>query len=402
MSVSRQDVEQARETIRSSVRQTPVVHSDFLSQAYGCQVYLKLENLQRTGAFKERGAFNKLMNLSEEDRQKGVIAASAGNHAQGVAYGARKLGMDATIVMPRTTPLIKVQATKSYGAEVILEGESYDDAYMHALKLSEEKDVPFIHPFADPLVIAGQGTVAMELLEESDMEDLDIVICAIGGGGLISGMAAYLKDVRPDIQLIGVEAESCPAMKLSVDSGKLIQLESAATLADGIAVKKVSELTYEMVHHYVDDIVTVSENDIANAVLQLLENEKILVEGAGAATLAALHRDPCRFKDKKVVLIMSGGNIDVNRLNKIITRGLAVDGRICRLRIRLHDVPGRLSSLSTYFDNIRVNILEIQHHRVELELPYGFVDVTVTLETKGFDHIETIRQDLTEQGYEIV
>jgi threonine dehydratase len=361
----------------------------------------KLENFQMTGSFKERGALNKLLNLSEVDKKKGVISASAGNHAQGVAYHCQRLGVRVKIVMPVGTPLIKMVSTQNYGAQVILHGETVDDAYALALELSSKEGLTIIPPFEDPLVIAGQGTIAVEILDDELAKDVEAVICPIGGGGLLSGIATYLKTTKPAITLIGVEANSCPAMKISLQHGHPIQLESASSLADGIAVKKVGQLNFEIVKKYVDEVVTVEEDEIANAILLLLEAEKIVVEGAGAVPLAALLNHKVSLEGKKVLSIISGGNIDVNILDKIIMRGLSVEGRITQLTVRLKDLPGSLTSVLEIIKRLQVNILDIIHHRFDSSAPFGYVDVSITLETKGHLHIQEIRQALKEGGYSI-
>lgn len=397
--VSKKDIEKAYEIISDNVVQTPITFSYTFSDICGCKTYFKLENLQMTGSFKDRGSLNKLLMLSDEEKEKGVIAASAGNHAQGVAYHSQRLKIPAKIVMPIGTPLIKVVSTQNYGAEVILHGDTYDDAYEHALEIAEHEEMVFIHPFNDPLIIAGQGTIGLEIFNDSVCENLDAVVCPVGGGGLISGIAVYIKERSPDIKIIGVEAESFSSMKESVAAGHPVQTGGASSLADGIAVKKPGDVTYAIVEKYVDDIVTVSEDEIANALMLLLEIEKIVVEGAGAVPAAALINKKIPVDGKNVLSIVSGGNIDVNILTRIITRGLLVDGRIVQLKVRVRDIPGGLKSVLGMFKQLRTNVLEIIHHRFDSSTPIGYVDISITLETKGHQHIEEIKKALGKSNY---
>jgi len=396
--VSRMDIEQAYGKIRKDIVRTPLVYSQKISQLCGCQVFLKLENFQMTGSFKERGALHKLLSLSPGEREKGVIAASAGNHAQAVAYHCRRLGIRARIVMPLGTPLIKIVSTESYGAEVILHGDMVDDAGELALKISHDEGRTFVHPFADPLIIAGQGTVGLEILSDDLGRDMAAVLCPVGGGGLISGVAAYLKEMNPAIRVIGVEAFACPSMKASLLEGHPVKLEKTSSLADGIAIKRVGQINLDMVQKYVDDVVTVEENEIANAILLLLEMEKIVAEGAGAVPVAALLNRKVPLEGRKVLLLISGGNIDVNTLGKIITRGLSMEGRIAQLTVRLKDLPGSLTSALEIIKGLQANILEVAHHRFDSLAPFGFVDVSITLETKGHAHIHQIEEALRKAG----
>ena len=397
--ISKADIEEAYGKIRNDIVRTPLVYSQKISQLCGCQVFLKLENFQMTGSFKERGALNKLLSLSPGEREKGVVAASAGNHAQAVAYHCRRLGIRAKIVMPVGTPLIKIVSTESYGAEVILHGDMVDDAGELALKISGDEGMTFIHPFADPLIIAGQGTLGLEILSDDLGRDLAAVLCPVGGGGLISGVATYLKEADPDIRVIGVEAFACPSMKASLLERHPVKLEKTSSLADGIAIKRVGQINLDMVQKYVDDVVTVEENEIANAILLLLEMEKIVAEGAGAVPLAALLNRKVPREGGKVLLLISGGNIDVNTLGKIITRGLAMEGRIAQLTVRLKDLPGSLTSALEIIKGLQANILEVTHHRFDSLAPFGFVDVSITLETKGQAHIHQITEALQQAGY---
>ncbi len=393
------DIEKAYALIHGQIVRTPIVYSQKLSRLCGCETYFKLENLQMTGSFKERGALNKLSSLSAEERSRGVIAASAGNHAQAVAYHCQRLGIKAKIFMPKGTPLIKVVSTQGYGAEVILHGEMVDDASDLALEISRKEGSFFLHPFNDPGVIAGQGTIAKEILEDEQGRTIDAVVCPVGGGGLISGIATYLKETAPRIAVIGVQAAACPSMKKSLEAGHPLQLEKASSLADGIAIKRVEPLNFSIIRKYVDEIVTVDEDQIANAVLLLLEMEKTVSEGAGAVALAAVLSRKVNLPGKKVLLIISGGNIDVNILDKIITRGLAVAGRVTQLILRIRDLPGSLMAVLEIIKKRQVNILDIMHHRYDSTAPFGYVDVSFTLETKGHPHIEEIKKALRESGY---
>ena len=397
--ITRNDIEEAYRRIRDDVVCTPLVYSEKMSRLCGCRTLFKLENFQNTGSFKDRGALNKLLSLSPEEREKGVIAASAGNHAQAVAYHSQRLGIKAKIIMPQGTPLIKVVSTQGYGADVILEGETVDDSYELALELARREGLILIHPFEDPWIIAGQGTIGLEILGDDLGAGIDAVLCPVGGGGLISGLAVCLKESLPAIRIIGVEAASAPSMKKSLESGRPVRLESASSLADGIAVKKVGQINYEIVEKYVDEVVAVEEDEIASTILLLLEIEKIVVEGAGAVSLAAVLNRKVRLEGKKILCIISGGNIDVNTLDRIITRGLAAEGRIARFTVRLKDRPGTLLSVMEVIKKMRVNVLDIIHHRFESAGPFGYVDVSITLETKGHPHIEEVRKALEGAGY---
>jgi len=397
--ISKGDIDSAFAAISDQIVDTPVIHSRTLSEMCGCHTLFKLENLQMTGAFKERGALTKLLSLSPEQRDSGVIAGGGGNHAQGVAYHCQRLGINATIVMPLGTPLIKVWSSQNYGAEIILHGDSYDDAQDLATEMGQSRGLVPIHPFNDPLVIAGQGTIAVEILRHRLCQGLDAVLCPVGGGGLISGIAAYIKEINPSISVIGVEAKSCPALQRALQNGSPVELESASSLADGIAVKRVGDLTYNIVEKYVDEVVSVDEEEIAHAILLLLEIEKIVVEGAGAVTLAALVNRKVSLEGKKVLSVISGGNIDVNILSRIISRGLSVDRRIVQVRMRIRDVPGALKDALEICSDLGTNIIDIIHHRFEPSVAFGYMDVSVTLETKGAQHADEVEQTLTKNGY---
>jgi threonine dehydratase len=399
------DIQAALRRIRSSIYLSPCALSATFSESTGNEVYLKLDNLQRTGAFKERGALNKLLSLSTEERAQGVIAASAGNHAQGVAYHAGKLGIRAQICMPLTTPLIKVSATRGYGADVVLHGANYDEAYEEALRRSQAERLTFVHAFDDDAVIAGQGTIGLELLEQHP--DLEAVVVPIGGGGLIGGIACALKESHSSsnqpsnrkIQVFGVQPSRLPSMKVAVAEGKPVTLAAASTIADGIAVRRAGERTLPMVQKYVDDIVTVEEEEIANAILLLLEREKTLAEGAGAAAIAALVNRKLPLVGKKVAVLVCGGNIDVTLLSRIIERGLVKDGRLVRLRVHLPDYPGALNRLTSILAQHRANIVETDYDRAYHGVGLGETAIEITMETRGPDHIAEIISALGAAGY---
>jgi threonine dehydratase len=399
--VTLQDIRTAHERISSAVPRTPCPRSDQFSDLTDVgELYCKLENLHRTGAFKERGALNKLLTLGPAERERGVIAASAGNHAQGVAYHAGRLGISATIVMPERTPLIKVTRTREYGARVLLHGANFDEAYAEALRVQRAENRVFVHPFDDDLIIAGQGSIGLELLEQ--VPGLELVVVPIGGGGLISGVACALKESRPDIQVVGVQTAVLPSMKASFDARSLVTVPAGTTIADGIAVKRPGERTYEMVRRYVDAVVTVDEEEIANAILLLLEREKSVVEGAGAVGLAALiHGKIPQARGKKTALVLSGGNIDVNLISRIIERGLVKDGRVVRLVVRVPDRPGNLAKLTGAIAELGANVMEIYHNRAFSKLGLGEVEVEATLETRGRPHIEELKSALAKSGWQV-
>ena len=392
------DVERARARIKDSIYVTPCAHSETFSKLTGNKVYFKLENLQMTGSFKERGALNKILTLTAEERASGVICASAGNHAQGVAYHAVRQGLKATIVMPTATPLVKVTRTREFGAEVVLHGASYDEAFEEAWRRKEAEGLTFIHAFDDAAVMAGQGTIGLELLEQNPY--LDAVMVPVGGGGLISGIAVAIQETNPRIQIIGVQTARLPSMKRALESGAPCVLPPAGTIADGIAVRKAGALTLPVVKKYVDEIVTVDEEEIAKAILLLLEREKTVAEGAGAAAVAALVQGKTTLAGKKVALVIGGGNIDVNLLARIIERGLVKDGRLVRLRVRIPDHPGALHRLTGRIADVRANILEVFHNRAFSRVDLGETAVDVTLETRGAEHIAELVQLLDEDHYE--
>lgn len=391
------DIAAARTRIQNVLPRTPMPHSMIFSEMYGCEVYVKLENLQRTGSFKERGALNKLLSLSAEEKAKGIITASAGNHAQGVAYHGRRLGIQTLIVMPVTSPLIKIQSTRAFGAEVILQGDNYDEAYAHACELQKKQGYTFVHPFNDDHVIAGQGTIGLEILD--DVPDIDAVICAIGGGGLIAGIGCAIKTVRPNVQIIGVNAQAVAGMKTSIEQQEIITMPAARTIADGIAVRQVGDVTFEMARRYVDRIEVVSEEEIASAILLMIEREKLVTEGAGAAPLAALMNRDLNLKGKKVALVICGGNINVNLIARIIDRGLVQDGRRVRLRIVLPDRPGMLAKLLLHVGQCEANVLEVSHQRALSSLSLSDTEISLMLETSGQEHVAELMRSLDSKGY---
>ena len=392
------DIERARARIRDFIYVSPCAHSETFSLFTGNKVFFKLENLQMTGCFKERGAANKIASLTEDERKRGVIAASAGNHAQGVAYHARRQGLRATIVMPAAAPLFKVTRTREYGGEVILHGDSYDEAYEEARRRCTEEGLTFIHAFDDDAVMAGQGTIGLELLEQNPY--LEAVIVPVGGGGLISGIAVAMKEVNPRIQIIGVQTVRVPSMKRALEEKEPVTLAPSVTLADGINVRRAGVRTLPVVARYVDDVVTVDEEEIANAILQLVEREKTVAEGAGAVALAALVQGKTGLRDKKVAVLVGGGNIDVTLLSRIIERGLVKDGRLVRLRVRITDNPGALHRLTGHIAGARANILEVFHNRAFSRVDLGETAVDLTLETRGTEHLVELTRLLGEGGYE--
>ena len=363
-------------------------------------IFLKTENIQSTGSFKVRGAYFKISELTEEEKKRGVIACSAGNHAQGVALAATKHGVKSLICLPEGAPLSKIQATKGYGADVCLVKGVYDDAYQKALELKEQYGYTFVHPFDDEDVIAGQGTVALEILE--DMPKVDAIVVPIGGGGLISGIAYTIKNLKSKIKVYGVQAEGAPSMYRSVKEGAPITLDEVNTIADGIAVKHPGTLTYELTKKYVDDIFTVSEDEIATAIVTLMERKKMVAEGAGAVSVAAAMFNKLPLKDKNVVCIVSGGNIDVNKLSRVITRGLINSGRRCSLTLRLMDKPGQFSEVARVLAEHGANVISAFHERASTDADINFCYIKLDLETRDFEHIETIKHALEAEGFRIV
>ena len=395
--ITLKDIEQAKNRLQNVIQKTPLAFAPVLSKQLNANIYLKKENLQITGSFKIRGAFNKISTLNENEKSCGVVAASAGNHAQGIAYSANYFDIKATIVMPEATPLTKVSGVKSHGAEVILHGATYDDAYEYALIYAKEHNKTFIHPYADDTVIAGQGTLALEILEQ--LNDIDIIIIPIGGGGLITGMATVIKELKPSVKIIGVVASGANAMKQSFDTKDIKTVQKVKTIADGIAVKNVMPKMYDYVSSVVDEIVEVNDNEIANAILTLMEKQKIIVEGAGATSLAAILHNKIDYKNKNIVLPLSGGNIDVSMLSLIIEKGLVKSARKMNLIITLIDKPGALKKLTDIFEQVDANIVQIDYDRDSVTLDFGEANITIALETKGQLHQGELKEKLTQNGY---
>jgi threonine dehydratase len=397
------DVERAQARISGRVRRTPLSESAALSRLTGSSVWLKLENLQFTGSFKERGAANRLLSLSAAELARGVITASAGNHAQAVALHASRLGVVATVVMPEATPLVKVQATEGHGAKVVLFGAGYDEAAEHAALLAEETSAVYIHPFDDLEVMAGQGTIGLELWEQ--LPDLDAVIVPVGGGGLIAGISSVLRHFKPEVRIIGVESRTFPGMRRALESAgppsmAPTGLPGGKTIADGIAVRHVGQLTRQVVREHVDQIELVDEEEIAEAILLLLERERTVAEGAGAVGLAALlHRD-LGLSGKRVVVVISGGNIDVNLVSRVIQRGLVKSGRLCRLWITARDVTGTLHGITGAVAAARANIVSIEHDRAFSGLELGQTQIELVIETNGPEHITAVEAELARAGFE--
>lgn len=388
---------EAKKRLDGVVYDSPLALAPNLSAILDSKIYLKKENLQLTGSFKLRGAFNKISLLSEKEKIAGVVAASAGNHAQGVAFAAKHYNIDATIIMPEATPLTKVSGVKSYGANVILHGANYDEAYKYATDFAKQNNKTFVHPFADDDVIAGQGTIALEIL--SKLENIDMIIVPIGGGGLISGMASAIKQINPNIKIIGVVASGADAMKQSYHAKTPIDSISVKTIADGIAVRDVTPKMLQYILDLVDEIIEVEDREIASAILYLLEKQKIVVEGAGAVGLAAIMHEKLNIKNKTVVLPLSGGNIDVTMLSVIIEKGLVKSNRKMNMIITLVDKPGSLMKLTEIFNETSANIVQIDYDRNSVQLDFGEANVTIALETKGDEHQNVIKDELTKHGY---
>ena len=391
-------VYKAKRVLSEVVRQTDMIRAKNINSQ--CDVYLKTENLQVTGSFKVRGSYFKISQLSDEEKKKGVIACSAGNHAQGVALAATKNGIKSLICLPDGAPISKVEATKRYGADVCLVKGVYDDAYNKAIELQKEKGYTFIHPFNDPDVIAGQGTIGIEILEE--LPDADAVVCAIGGGGLISGVACAIKSLNPNIKVYGVQAEGAPSMYESIKQGKPVHLDKVSTVADGIQVKEPGEHTFKYVQKYVDDIVTVTDDEISSAILKLIESQKMIAEGAGAAPLAAVMFNKLPVKGKKVVCVISGGNIDVTILSRVIKRGLLRSGRSQTLCIELQDKPGQLKQVADIIADKGGNVISIHHERASEGTDINGCYLRIVLETRNFDHVKEITDALINAGFKLV
>lgn len=391
------DIWEAHKLLKSRLHHTPLAPSRTLHDITGTDIYLKAENMQRSGSFKVRGASFKVSRLSQQERERGVIAASAGNHAQGVAIAAAQAGIPCTIVMPETAPLAKVMATQGYGAQVVLHGFTYDDAHQHCLELQEQSGATFVHAFDDPVVIAGQGTLGLEML--SDLPDADALVVPIGGGGLISGIAIAARALRPNITIIGVQAAGAASTRASLDAGGLHTLPTIATIADGIAVKRPGELTFEIISQLVDEVVTVEDEAIISAVLFLMERNKMMVEGAGAAGVAAMLSGALKLSGKKVLTPLTGGNIDINLVGRFIEHGLAAAGRYFVIHTCLVDRPGELMRLLEIIAEMRVNVIDVRHQRISSRLPIMQREETLTLETRDRAQCEQLLARLRAAGY---
>ena len=389
---------EAKEKLGTVLNKTKLIHSDVFSNESGNDIYIKPENMQRTGSFKIRGAFNKISKLTEEEKARGVITSSAGNHAQGVAFAAQKLGIKSVIVMPKHTPLIKVEATRKYGAEVVLEGEAYDDAYAKALELQKEYGYVFVHPFDDEDVIEGQGSIALEVLQE--LPDTEIILVPVGGGGLISGVAAAAKLMNPQIKIIGVEPEGAASALASLGNGKVVGLDEVNTIADGTAVKMIGDITFNYIQDYVDEIITVSDYELMEAFLLLVEKHKLVAENSGILSLAGLKR--LKEKNKKVVSIVSGGNIDVLTISSMINKGLVQRGRIFCFSVNLPDKPGQLLQVSEILSRLNANVIKLDHNQFKNLDRFHDVELQMTAETNGEDHINKITEELSKEGFKVV
>jgi threonine dehydratase len=399
MKVQLQDILNAQQVLKNVARLTPLEKSIAASHVCGSEVFFKLENQQYTGSFKLRGAYNKISKLSAEDRKRGVVASSAGNHAQGVAFSAREMQVSATVVMPHRAPMVKVEATKNYGAQVILHGDHYDESYDHARSLEKDKGMVFVHPFEDPDVIAGQGTIGLEIYDQ--MPDLDSVIVSIGGGGMISGIATALKSKNPKIKIYGVQAEVSPSMENLFHNKKAV-VSSLSTIADGISVKRPSQIMYDsFIKNLVDDVVLVSEDEIAESIVFLLERSKTVAEGAAAAVVAAAFGNQLKLGEK-TCLVLGGGNIDLNIISKVIEKGLIRKGRLIELSVLVDDVPGMLNRLTKAIADLGANILEVQHDRLSEGLYLRETKIKFVLETKSNEHINEIRKSLSKTGARLV
>ena len=392
-----QDFTTAREHLQKVLLPTHLIYSPIFSEESGNQIYIKPENLQKTGAFKIRGAYNKINKLTEEEKKRGVIASSAGNHAQGVAYAARELGIKAVIVMPKTTPLIKVQSTKKYGAEVVLYGDVYDDAYQKAKELEAQEGYVFVHPFDDIDVLEGQGTIALEILEE--MPDAEVIVVPIGGGGLISGIAAAAKMIKPDIKIIGVEPSGAASATEALKKNRVVTLPEANTIADGTAVKRIGDLTFNCIKQYVDEVVTVDDYELTEAFLLLAEKHKIIAENSGILPLAALKK--LSERGKKIVPVVSGGNIDVLMISSMIGKGLISRDRIFNFAVSIPDRPGELAKITHIIANVGANIVKLAHNQFKNLSRFRDKEVLITVETNGTDHVQALVDAFAAKGYEV-
>ena len=388
----------AKEKLSKVLLETHLIYSPIFSKESGNKVFIKPENLQKTGSFKIRGAYNKISNLTNAEKKRGVIASSAGNHAQGVAYGAKESGIKAVIVMPKSTPLIKVESTKQYGAEVILHGDVYDDAYKKAKELEEKEGYVFVHPFNDEDVLDGQGTIALEILEE--LPETDIILVPIGGGGLISGIACAAKILKPEIKIIGIEPEGAASAYEAIKENKVIELKEANTIADGTAVKKIGDLNFEYIKKYVDEIITVSDYELMEAFLLLVEKHKIIAENSGILSVAATKK--IKEKNKKVVSVISGGNIDVLMISSMINKGLIRRDRIFNFSVNIPDKPGELAKVVDLIAELGANVVKLEHNQFKNLSRFKDVELQVTVETNGSEHIKNLVQAFEEKGYEII
>jgi threonine dehydratase len=393
-----ESIEEAARRIRPAIYESPLVYSKTLSDLTGNEIYLKLDNLQMTGSFKERGALNRILTMTDDEKRRGVVAASAGNHGQAVAYHAAARGIRARIWMPRYTPLIKLAATRRYGAEVILHGASYDEAYEAAVEESKQTNATLLHAFDDEDVIAGQGTIGLEILRQN--AQVEVIVTPVGGGGLIAGIGCAVKERNPHVEVIGVQTSRLPSMKAALEYREPVSVPAESTMADGIAVRRAGKITLPLVRKYVDKIVTVDEDEIAEAILVLLEREKTLAEGAGAVALAAVLQGKTGHVGKNVAVLVSGGNLDVNLLSKIIEQGLVRDGRRLRLRVRLPDYPGALEGLASVIAQANANIVETFHNRAHYGVSLSETAIDITMETRGRDHVSEVLQALSASHYE--
>ena len=393
-----EDFIKAKEKLSKVLLETHLIYSPIFSKESGNKVFIKPENLQKTGSFKIRGAYNKISNLTDAERKRGVIASSAGNHAQGVAYAAKESGIKAVIVMPKSTPLIKVESTKQYGAEVILHGDVYDDAFKKAKELEEKEGYVFVHPFNDEDVLDGQGTIALEILEE--LPETDIILVPIGGGGLISGIACAAKILKPEIKIIGVEPEGAASAYEAIKENKIVELKEANTIADGTAVKKIGDLNFEYIKKYVDEIITVSDYELMEAFLLLVEKHKIIAENSGILSVAATKK--IKEKNKKVVSVISGGNIDVLMISSMINKGLIRRDRIFNFSVNIPDKPGELAKVVDLIAELGANVVKLEHNQFKNLSRFKDVELQVTVETNGSEHIKNLVQAFEEKGYEVI
>lgn len=400
MPVTLADVRLAADRIRDAIYKSPCPYSLLLSRLLNAEIYCKLDHLQVTGSFKERGARNRLMKLTDDERRRGVVAASAGNHALALAYHGTELGIAVTVVMPIYAPLTKVTNTRSFGATVVLHGEHYDAAREHALSLATDGGPVYIPGFDDPDIVAGAGTIGLEILEE--VPDVDAILVPVGGGGLIAGVALAVKSIRPEVKVIGVEAANAPTLRRSLDAGEVVKIPTSPTLADGLAVAEVGRLCFDLARQYVDDVVLVDEAHLAKAVLRLLEMEKTVVEGAGAAALAAMLQHDLGLAGKKVVLCLCGGNIDLTIVGRVIDRGLAADGRLCRITCSISDRPGSLARLTTLIADAGASVVQIDHDRNFADADVARVSVNCTLETRDAAHADEVERRLADAGIPVI